>query len=182
MLVEVALIAAIVVPVACSPPVRAFVGALPRTARLGLILFFGLVVYGHLADSPYRTFPFVVWWMYGVEKSPHVVQYERYTGLTSMGREELLDPQRLFPSLGQNRISVALREALHHVDGGSRDRERAQAFLLSLGRAHNRANSAEPLRTVIATECRVPIEDWDPGAPHSCREVLRVEIPQHGSS
>jgi hypothetical protein len=182
MIVEVALIAAIFVPVAGSPPVRAFLRDLPRAAQFGLVLFFGLVIYGHLADSSYRTFPFVVWWMYGVEKAPHVVQYERYTGLTSTGHEELLVPQRLFPSLGQNRIAVALRDAVHHIDSSSRDRERAEALLLSLGRAYNRTTPANLVQTVIATQCGVPAEAWHPSVTLSCREVLRVQIPLHWSS
>jgi hypothetical protein len=171
------LIGAVLAPLALSPPVRQYAGTLPRSARVAVLLFFSLLVAGHLARMDQRTFPFVVWWMYGVEKSPRGILYEQYSGLTASGALVPLYPSSAFPSLDQGRIVNPLRPRMRWLPQSQEARVEATMLLTAVARAVNRSRM-DPVVTVIATRCELSADEWLRGVPFRCRENLRFDLSE----
>lgn len=176
-LLELVLIGTVVVSLACSPPVRTYVRSLPLPARLALALFVALLASGHLARIDRWTFPFVGWRMYGVERKPQEIVYERYFGITVSGRRVTLSPTDAFPSLTKGRIRSPLARHVALAPGDDQSWQKASALLTAIARARNRDAPDDPLRTIVATRCRSSAEAWAPTGAFLCRDQLTIEIP-----
>jgi hypothetical protein len=176
---EITLIGAALLPLALSRDAWAFARRVPAAALFCTLLFFALLLAGHLAAAPSRTFPFVTWWMYGLPKRD-VIEFERYVGVTALGREEHLIPGALFPSLGRGtfRLANPLRDAVRSAAAHPDNRARAEALLVALAQARNRTNPRDPVRLVRVVHCALPVRDWKPDAPFDCCQLLSVDVAE----
>ena len=81
--------------------------AIPKSALAACSLLIVLVLAGHYYRTPYRTFPFIAWKMYGVPVASDTVAIYHVRGATSEGEMVRINPPRLHPALGLGRFRLA---------------------------------------------------------------------------
>ena len=161
MLLEVILVAAVLVPVACTRAVRGYVRALLLWQRvlLGAMLVLALAAQFGLEA---RTFPFVDWRMYSSLPHGDPVVYEYDVLLRGGGRDALVPGRYLGPE-SADRLMEGLRR---HVD----DPAVRDPALVALARLYR----GRHVDAVVVSARRVRIADGSRGA---AREIARVRVP-----
>ncbi len=96
---QLVLLAAVFYPLVRNKRFQQFLQQLPRHYQFGLIVLFVLLLAGHLTRSKQRTFPFVVWPMYGFVVQTNLVQSYTVIGITTEGTFIEINPNHLYPSV-----------------------------------------------------------------------------------
>jgi hypothetical protein len=165
-LLEAALIAAVLTPVALSRPVRRTFLALDRLKQVALAAMLVLTLAGQLVLHT-RSFPFVNWHMYSTTPEGDAVSYE-YDGLLQSGRTVPLIPGRFLAPESADRMVEALHrqvERLRHDPQAAAARREHELTLRAIAGLHDDDHPDDPVVTVRVAGRTTSIRSGAESAP-----------------
>jgi len=87
----------------CHVGVQAYIRNWQKAYRVFFLTLFCALFTAQLINIPYTTWPLTSWRMFSDIKTEKTVKTYQYTGVMRDGREVIILPPRLFPSLAQGR-------------------------------------------------------------------------------
>jgi hypothetical protein len=171
-LLEVALIGAVLIPVALAAPVRRRFRGLDRFRQTLLGGMVALALLGQLTLNT-RSFPFIAWNMYA-SSTPVVggtVPAYEFDAVLRSGRRVALVPGRYLAPESSDRMSEALRRQVERLKPTGRDpraapaRAEHAAALSAIARLYDEEHRADPVASVLVLERRVSVSSGDESAP-----------------
>lgn len=106
---EMLLCAAVLSPVLRNPEFQRCVAGMPKPFATGGFLLLALVVGGHLAGNPAKSFPFPQWGMYGELAPTGPMDWYSIDGVTAEGRTVEINASHLYPPLGRGTFRLVNR-------------------------------------------------------------------------
>ena len=164
-------------------PVGDWIRSIPSPHRAVFAGFTFFATWGQLVVNSRTTFPFPAWTMYARAEPRTLVDYYRYRGLDSQGREVAVDPAAEFTFVNSaeiaSRVKYIGRDATAPDDSPKRREALAEVrdLLGALAASYNRSHPDAPLRSLEFMHY-----SWDyrtqPVAEVVPTAVLRIDIPE----
>jgi len=152
-----------------------YVTGLNPVRRLFLMIMVGLLFLGQFAHRDLRLFPFINWAMYSGGTPGDAVTHERIFAILDDDSRILINPERLFPSLGMgthrlaNAISQRLNQAL--VEKDQESTAAFNALLASIFEAQRRfGDHGRAIRSLEVVRVSLPVSKKH--GPESSREIV----------
>jgi len=167
------------------PAVRAFVKGLPRVHGLFTATTVAVLLFGQLIGmSPLRTFPIIPWRMFGSDTvTIQPFTFFEFAGHTHDGRSVTVTPDRLFPSLKNQRMAIGLHKLIDRTlnerspaDSRRADERRLREVLAAIGRSYSARNPETPLRSLVVWVCVYDPAVSPAEARISRRHALTVDL------
>jgi hypothetical protein len=171
-LLEAALIAAVVTPVAVSRRLREVVARIDRPRQAALAAMIVLTLASQLALHT-RSFPFTNWHMYAEGRSGDPTVYGYDAELRS-GRRVPLVPSRFLGPESADRMMEALRRGVERAKAEPSERTRLAGVLAAVASLYDDDHPQDPVATVHVSEHTVSIDSGDESPP---RPLWAVRVP-----
>ncbi len=159
-LLETSLDALTLCAVAAVPVFGRYLAGLPLPHRLLLIGMTGMMCIGQFAHRDFYFFPFVQWSMYTAGSARETITYQEIIATLENDERLLINPERLFPSLGfgtqrmANTVRNRLADALESEQGAAIFNQ----LLESLAKAHEHYGAnRRPINHLEVVEVTVPV-------------------------
>lgn len=164
-------------------PVRSWLAAIPSPHRAVVAGFIVFLTWGQLVVDSRTSFPFTAWTMYARPEPRRLIEYYRYRGTDTDGREVWVDPAKLFTFVNSAEIASRVK-AIGRPATSARDtlrqeqaRARVRDLLGALAVAYNRSHPGAPLRSLEFVHYAWDF-DTQPLAEVVPSAVLGLEIPE----
>lgn len=108
-MVEILLCAVVLSPVLRNPHFQRCVAGMPKPFATGGFVLLALVIGGHLAGDPAKSFPFPQWGMYGELARTGPMDWYSIDGVTADGRTVEINVSHLYPPLGRGTFRLVNR-------------------------------------------------------------------------
>ena len=162
-MLEAALIAAVLAPVALHPGIRRALGGLGLPLRVAVGAMVALTLAGQLVLDT-RSFPFTNWHMYATLPHGDPSVYEYDAELRSGRRVPLVPGRFLGPESADRMMEALRRQVIAGAPAGA---------LTVLAGMYSSRHPGDPVTAVVVSERTIAIRDGAKGPAH---EVTRVAV------